>query len=51
MAPTPVLILPGYGDSGPDYWQSRWEAADATCRRVVQRDWLLPTLEDWLTTL
>ena len=21
----PVLILPGYGDSGPDHWQSHWE--------------------------
>ena len=51
MATTPVLILPGYGDSGPDHWQSRWQAADTTCRRVVQRDWLLPTLEEWLATL
>jgi predicted alpha/beta hydrolase family esterase len=48
---TPVLILPGYGDSGPEHWQSRWESADPACRRVVQRDWLLPTLEEWLATL
>jgi predicted alpha/beta hydrolase family esterase len=45
------VILPGYGDSGPDHWQSRWEAADPACRRVVQRDWLLPKLEEWLATL
>ena len=51
MAATPVLILPGYGDSGPDHWQSRWEAADPACRRVVQRDWLLPSLAEWLATL
>lgn len=51
MSATPILILPGYGDSGPDHWQSRWEAADPVCRRVVQRDWLLPTLEEWLATL
>jgi predicted alpha/beta hydrolase family esterase len=24
---TPVLILPGYGDSGPEHWQSHWERA------------------------
>jgi uncharacterized protein len=47
MARPPVLVLPGYGDSGPQHWQSVWEAADATCRRVVQRDWYAPTLADW----
>jgi predicted alpha/beta hydrolase family esterase len=48
---TPVLLLPGYGDSGPEHWQSLWEAEDPACRRVVQRDWMLPRLEDWLDTL
>lgn len=47
----PVLILPGYADSGPDHWQSHWERIDPACRRVVQRDWLQPTLDDWLTEL
>jgi serine hydrolase len=47
MATTPVLMLPGYGDSGPEHWQSLWEAEDARCRRVVQRDWLEPTLAEW----
>ena len=47
----PVLMLPGYGDSGPEHWQSRWEAADASLRRVVQRDWLAPTLAEWRETL
>src|SRR6266700_7471241 len=48
---TPVLVLPGYGDSGPEHWQSLWQAEDPACRRVVQRDWMLPRLEDWLDTL
>jgi len=48
---TPVLILPGYGDSGPDHWQSHWERADPTFRRVIQDDWLLPKLVDWMTRL
>lgn len=51
MTPTPVLILPGYADSGPDHWQSHWERADPAFRRVVQDDWLMPTLDDWLVTL
>jgi hypothetical protein len=48
---TPILILPGYADSGPDHWQSHWERADPACRRVVQDDWLQPRLEDWLEAL
>ena len=47
----PVLILPGYADSGPDHWQSHWERADPRCRRVVQRDWLEPRLDHWLVAL
>jgi predicted alpha/beta hydrolase family esterase len=48
---TPVLILPGYGDSGPDHWQSHWERADPAFRRVIQDDWLLPKLADWVVRL
>ena len=48
---TPVLILPGYGDSGPDHWQSHWERADPAFRRVMQDDWLLPKLTDWVARL
>jgi predicted alpha/beta hydrolase family esterase len=48
---TPVLILPGYGDSGRDHWQSHWERADPTFRRVIQDDWLLPKLADWMARL
>jgi predicted alpha/beta hydrolase family esterase len=51
MSPPPILILPGYGDSGPDHWQSHWERSDPAFRRVVQDDWLMPRLEDWLATL
>ena len=51
MSAASVLVLPGHGDSGPDHWQSRWEAADPRLRRVAQRDWLEPKLDDWLATL
>ena len=51
MVSTPVLILPGYADSGPEHWQSHWERDDPACRRVVQDDWLEPKRDDWVTTL
>jgi len=51
VTPTPVLMLPGYADSGYRHWQSQWERADPACRRVVQRDWLQPRLDEWLATL
>lgn len=46
-----VLILPGLGGSGPAHWQSRWQAADPSFRRVAQRDWNAPVLGEWLDTL
>lgn len=46
-----VLILPGLGGSGPDHWQTRWEALYPRHRRVVQRDWDRPDREAWLAAL
>jgi predicted alpha/beta hydrolase family esterase len=42
-----ILIIPGLGGSGPDHWQSRWEAKLATARRVLQEDWQKPRLDAW----
>jgi len=42
-----ILIIPGLGGSGPDHWQSRWEAKLSTARRVVQADWDRPELTAW----
>ena len=50
MAGTTVLILPGYGSSGPDHWQSLWEERFGYTR-VEQDDWLEPDAEEWVTTL
>ena len=46
-----VLIVPGWGDSGPEHWQSRWEQANPEFRRVVQRDWLSPVCREWVEAL
>lgn len=47
----PVLILPGLGNSGPLHWQTLWEVSRPECRRVMQREWDRPQLEEWLATL
>lgn len=49
--PPPILIIPGWGDSGPGHWQTLWEAALPTARRVKQRDWEKPAREDWVLEL
>ncbi|WP_298834871.1 alpha/beta hydrolase [uncultured Piscinibacter sp.] len=45
-----VLLLPGWLDSGPEHWQSRWEALHGH-RRVEQDDWLWPRRGDWMARL
>ena len=42
-----ILIVPGYTNSGPDHWQSRWEQKLSTARRVEQAEWSKPVREDW----
>lgn len=42
-----ILIIPGYQNSGPDHWQSRWQRKLSTARRVEQAEWSKPVREDW----
>ena len=46
-----VLIVPGWGDSGDEHWQTLWEKANPGFLRVVQRDWLYPICHEWVETL
>jgi predicted alpha/beta hydrolase family esterase/diadenosine tetraphosphate (Ap4A) HIT family hydrolase len=48
---TRFLIVPGLSGSGPEHWQSRWEALDPRCVRVEQADWEAPDLTAWCTSL
>lgn len=41
-----VLVLPGWQNSGPGHWQSRWEALYGY-QRVEQHDWQRPKSGDW----
>lgn len=45
-----VLTLPGWQNSGPAHWQSRWEALHG-CTRVQQHDWMQPLRGDWMVQL
>jgi uncharacterized protein len=47
---TTVLLLPGWLDSGPTHWQSRWEVAHPFTR-VQQHDWQRPLRGDWVARL
>ena len=50
MKPANVLILPGWQNSGPEHWQSRWEL-DHGFVRVEQHDWMRPLRGDWIARL
>ncbi len=42
-----ILIIPGYTNSGPGHWQTRWQEKLSTARRVEQAEWSKPVLEHW----
>lgn len=42
-----ILMVPGYTNSGPGHWQTRWQDKLSTARRVEQAEWSKPVREDW----
>lgn len=46
-----ILIVPGLDGSGPDHWQTRWEAKLSTARRVEQDDWANAGRDAWTRRL
>ena len=46
-----VLIVPGLSNSGPEHWQSIWEARHPEYHRVQQEEWETPRRSDWVRTL
>jgi uncharacterized protein len=47
---SPVWLLPGWQNSGPDHWQTHWEQAHGA-RRIEQHDWMCPLRGDWVMRL
>ena len=46
-----IVIVPGFGDSGPDHWQSRWQSKLASARRVDHDAWHEPDQEAWVAAI
>lgn len=51
VADADILIVPGFKNSGPDHWQTRWQRRLSSARRVEQAEWSKPVREDWTETL
>ncbi len=50
MTSPQILLLPGWQNSDPDHWQSRWESIYGD-HRVEQHDWMRPLRGDWSARL
>lgn len=48
---TTALMVPGLWSSGPEHWQTHWEAADGSFRRVEQEEWDSAERREWVRTL
>jgi predicted alpha/beta hydrolase family esterase len=48
---TTALMVPGLWSSGPEHWQTHWEAANPSFQRVNQLDWDAPEQREWVRTL
>jgi predicted alpha/beta hydrolase family esterase len=46
-----ILFVPGYTNSGPEHWQTRWQSRLSTAHRVEQDEWSKPVREDWIEKL
>ena len=43
-----ILMVPGWLNSGPEHWQSRWERNLKTAQRVEQEDWVDADKDKWV---
>ena len=46
-----LLMVPGLNGSGPDHWQTHWEASMPNAFRIDQSDWEHPRLVPWMGAL
>lgn len=47
----PVIIVPGWRESGPGHWQTLWAQQLPNAHRVVQQDWESPRRTAWVDAL
>lgn len=48
---TPILIIPGWGNSGEGHWQTLWAERVPGASRVVMPDWDRPERAAWVEAL
>jgi predicted alpha/beta hydrolase family esterase len=48
---TPLLILPGRNNSGPQHWQTIWQERTSDAVRLQPANWADPDLSDWMSAL
>lgn len=51
QTPARFFIVPGFGNSGPNHWQTHLEHLEPAFTRIQQRDWDKPDCSEWVTTL
>lgn len=47
----PIIIVPGWRDSGPGHWQSLWAEQLPGAVRVEQDDWITPSKAAWTASI
>jgi hypothetical protein len=47
----PIIIIPGWRDSGPGHWQSLWAEQLPGAVRVQQDDWITPSRNAWTAAI
>jgi hypothetical protein len=47
----PIIIVPGWRDSGPGHWQSLWAEQLPGAVRVQQDDWITPSRSAWIASI
>lgn len=51
IADLEILIVPGWTNSGPEHWQTRWQGRMSSARRVDLGSWDHPVRTEWAGAL
>lgn len=46
-----ILMVPGWHNSSPEHWQTRWQQRLSTARLVEQPDWERPARQVWVDNI
>jgi predicted alpha/beta hydrolase family esterase len=45
------FTIPGFGNSGPQHWQTYFERSGENFQRIEQEEWNAPACKDWILTI